>query len=279
MPSRFALSIALLPLVATAAPPPPAEPVPGGVAVIPLDIGGSELPVARFRGNRVMVLQHDGVWSAVIGIPLGSRRGHYKLHVDHGGHDQAITFLVEPKQYQEQHITLKNRHMVNPTAEDMKRIRSDHQVIHRALHHYSPLAEVPTRFTLPVSGRVSSTFGLRRFFNDQARKPHSGIDLAAPAGTPVLAPAAGRVSATGNFFFDGNTIFIDHGQGLVTMYAHLSAIAVKAGQTVKAGEVIGKVGMTGRATGPHLHWGVSLNDARVDPALFLTPEALAQLTP
>ena len=278
--ARLVLMVTLwsLAAVAGAVTPPQAEPVPGGIVVVPLGLTGDTLPIVRFRGNRVMVLRQSDGWEAVVGIPLGSRSGHYKLHIDHDGHDQAITFLVESKQYEEQHLTLKNRHMVNPSAEELKRIRHEHVVINRALRGFRPLQAVPTHFILPVIGRVSSTFGLRRFFNGQARKPHSGIDLAVPEGTPVQAPAAGSISTTGNFFFDGNTVFIDHGQGLVTMYCHLSEIDVKPGQEVQAGETIGKVGMTGRATGPHLHWGVSLNDARVDPTLFLAPDAIAQLT-
>lgn len=124
----------------------------------------------------------------------------------------------------------------------------------------------------PVRGRESSAFGLRRFFNGEERNPHSGLDVAMPTGTPVVAPAPGKVVLTGDFFFNGNSVFIDHGQGLITMVCHLHNIGVTEGTEVQAGDQIGTIGATGRATGPHLHWTVSLNNARIDPRLLLADD-------
>lgn len=269
--SFFTNSLYAIPLsIADATTLPKTNAVPGGIVIVDLELNSnktnSKTPVVFYKKKRVMVANNDGRWLGIVGIALTAKPGQHTLRIK--GHNKPISFTVKPKKYAEQHITIKDKRKVNPNAEDMKRIRRERVRINSALKHWADSDEVNTRFVLPVAGELSSPFGLRRFFNEQARKPHSGIDIAAPEGTLIQSPAAGKVIESGDFFFNGNSVFIDHGQGLVTMYCHMSNIKVKPGKMVAQGEMIGAVGQTGRVTGPHLHWSVSLNNARVDPALF-----------
>lgn len=241
--------------------------VPGGVAVV--HIKSQARPSGYYDNNRVMIIGNPGNWDAIIGLPLTTRPGHHKLLVKVGRERSVKYFSVTAKKYQESHITLKNKRLVNPTATDMVRIRREIKEIKAAKATWSNTAPKSIVLEQPISGIYSSPFGLRRFFNNQPRKPHSGLDIAAPEGTPIKAAADGKVVLTGKFFFDGNAVFIDHGEGLVTMYCHMHKIEVTPGEKVKRGEVIGLVGQTGRATGPHLHWSVILNKAMVNPVLFL----------
>lgn len=255
-------------------------PVPGGVVAVDLGPAQGTAPIVHYRGHRVMVLARAGHWQAIVGIPLGAKPGATSLRVQPaGGKTRRVDFVIHDKRYAEQRLTIKNRHLVDPSAADLSRIRRESKAIGAALATWRDAHSVPLHFNLPVKGILTSPFGLRRFYNGQARKPHSGIDIAAPEGTPIDAPAGGRVVATGNYFFNGNTVFIDHGQGLVTMYCHMSRIDVHPGEIVKRGQRIGAVGRTGRVTGPNLHWGVSLNDVRVDPELFIPAARFAELTP
>ena len=245
--------------------------VPGGVALIELPASASA-PRASFNGKPVMVLANGAGYAALVGLPLGLEPGTHKLRVRQpDGAEIEYPFPVQAKAYETQYLTIKNKRMVNPEKRDLERISREQRRIREALATWNDDSPDTLRFRLPVDGPLSSPFGLRRFFNQQPRKPHSGLDIAAAEGTPIRAPADGTVLDTGDFFFNGNTVFIDHGQGLVTMYCHLSRIDVQPGQQLRTGDVLGAVGKTGRVTGAHLHWGVSLNDARVDPTLFLEP--------
>ncbi|UTW08962.1 peptidoglycan DD-metalloendopeptidase family protein [Pseudomonas benzenivorans] len=241
------------------------QPVPGGVAVI--DLGpGTDAPRVRYQDRPVLVIHEDSQrWIAIVGLPLSVRPGNQQVEVD--GRTQS--FQVGSRHYAEQRITLNNPQQVNPNPANLKRIERELAEQTRAYRQFSPRQPSNLLFDRPVAGPLSSPFGLRRFFNGEERNPHSGLDFAAARGTPVKAPAAGRVILVGDYFFNGKTVFVDHGQGLISMFCHLSAIDVKLGEELPRGGVLGKVGATGRATGPHLHWNVSLNDARIDPAIFI----------
>ena len=264
--------------VRSATPSLPAESrVPGGIALIELGSTAAEPGQVFFNGHRTPVVRSGEIWTAVVGIPLdivpGPQAARFVRPDRQGTRDLA--FEVTPKLYAEQRLTVQDQRQVDPNEADLERIDREQARIDRALSIFSTDLTPPWQMTTPVPGRRSSSFGLRRFFNGQSRKPHSGMDIAAPTGTPIVNPAAGRVVEAGDFFFNGNTVFVDHGLGVVTMYCHLSRIDVKPGETIAAGRQLGLVGATGRVTGPHLHWGIGVNRAMVDPVLFLPPEAQA----
>ncbi len=242
--------------------------VPGGVKILRLDVTGPSMPYVEADGHRALVIQDGTAWVAVIGIPLSAPLGTRQVIVHGTNGRQTLEFSVGDKHYASQSLKVAPR-QVDLSAADLARFNQDRVRIGHALSRWTDAPPESLRLPQPVPGRRSSSFGSRRIFNGQSRNPHTGMDIAAPSGTPVLAPIAGTVIDTGNFFFDGNTVFIDHGRGLISMYCHLSSIDVEPGQRVAAGTRIGAVGMTGRATGPHLHWGLNLNGAWVDPELFL----------
>lgn len=242
--------------------------VPGGVAV--LTIGSTAARPRAWTGETpVLVVSTPFGWTAVVGIALSTSPGRQQLRVEQPGlPPQMLEYDVGPADYAEQRLTVKPG-KVELSASDLARHQRERAHQQQVIATLSDPAPAVLRFQLPTRGRRSSSFGLRRFFNGQPRNPHSGMDIAAPTGTPVAAPAAGRVIDVGDYFFNGNTVWIDHGGGLLSMMCHLDSTAVKVGDQLAVGDAVGRVGATGRATGPHLHWSVSLNRNMVDPALFL----------
>ena len=242
--------------------------VPGGIALLPL-ANYQQGTKVYFNNKRVAVYPYKDTWLAMAGIGLSNKPGDYAFSVKTAdGLTLNSKVTVNYKKYDEQHLTIKNKRKVNPNKEDNKRIAAESQRKKKAKKQYSEITP-DVDFIWPVTGRISSIFGLRRFFNEQERSPHSGLDIAADEGTPIQAAADGRVIDSGDFFFSGNMIYLDHGQGIISLYAHLSEISVKPGDVVKQGDIIGNVGQTGRVTGPHLHFAIITNQTLIDPVYML----------
>jgi len=246
--------------------------VPGGIIIITVAEIEEKRPEVFFNQSRVAVIADQKQWQALVGIPLSTKAGAHKITVSTEDNSHEIDFNVADKDYPAQHLTIKKKRMVTGFTEaDLKKINADTKAMTKAKSNWVNQA-VDTHFITPVDGRLSSLFGLKRFFNTIAKRPHNGLDIAAPTGTAIVAPASGKVIDTGNYYFNGNTVFLDHGQGLLSAYLHMNKIQVKPGQLVKQGDILGTVGETGRVTGPHLHWIVYLNKTPVDPALFISTD-------
>ena len=258
---RLQITITLIAfLLPMSAYPEPA--VPGGTYLWQLPEGASQV---SFQNKRVMRVDN----AALVGIPIGQATGLVALNYRIGTREFTHEFVIIEKAYTEQHITLTNKAMVNPPQHSLDRIREESARQRTLYNTFAEPADLGTGFAMPLQGITTSQYGHRRFFNGEPRSPHSGLDIAADQGTPVRAAGNAVITLADNLYFNGNTLFLDHGQGLITMYCHLSEILVSVGDSIVQGQEIGKVGATGRATGPHLHWSVSLNGNRVDPQLFM----------
>jgi len=248
------------------------SPVPGGVAIVKLgDATAPPVLDVRYEGRRVALVRSADAVYGVIGIALDAKPGMQRLHAAAGqGTVQLLFetgFEVKPKTYPVQHLTISERFLKLSEA-DQQRAEREAVLISAAQEHWS--AEPPASYMLdpPAKGRRSSNFGQGRVLNGVPSVPHAGIDIAINTGTPIVAAAPGKVINAGDYFYAGKSVFVDHGQGFITLYIHLSRIDVKEGDVLARGQQLGLSGATGRVTGPHLHSGVLLNGVYVDPELF-----------
>lgn len=265
--TRLSVTLATL-LAGSALASPPHTPVPGGIALIDLCSDRQPAPSAQWGEQPLAVVRDKGRWIALLGIPLDTLPGELEIRSFFGSTASDHSVTIRPHNYPEQRLTIKDQRKVDPDPDDLARIAREKAHTETIKAKFSK-DRPDTVLHAPADGRLSSRFGLRRIFNGQPRNPHNGLDFAAPTGAPVRAPAAGTVLDTGEYFFNGNTVFIDHGQGLISAYMHLSRIDVREGQRLARGDRIGAVGATGRSTGPHLHWTVILNNTAVNPELLL----------
>jgi murein DD-endopeptidase MepM/ murein hydrolase activator NlpD len=271
MTRRVNFTCVLLILCGAAQALPHHSPWPGGIAVVP--IAGESRPVVTVNAKPALVVRAGDEWVAIIGIPLDQDDTEPLLATitRPGDTTDRITIELQAADYRVQRLNV-DRKYVEPDQASLERIFAERKIIDGALGNWRTHEPTAVSLQTPVPGRRSSSFGSRRIFNDQPRSPHKGMDIAANSGTPVLAPRGGVVSATGDYYFNGNTVILDHGQGFVSLYCHLSEIDVVEGQEVLPGELLGKVGATGRVTGPHLHFATYLNSTAVDPALLIQPD-------
>lgn len=272
--TQYCLAFLCLSHLTWAAALPENHSVNGGLTIIPVEV--KKKPEAYYQNKRIPVLESRNAnqWLLVVAIPLSNRDTIQYLDIK-SPYKAVVPFQVSEKFYNTQSLHIKDLSKVDPQPADQVRIEQEVKKLNQIYARFSDTNPFEKEFTPPLKGAISSMFGLRRLYNNQPRDPHSGLDIAASEGQPVYAVNKGVVAETGDYFFTGNTVIIDHGMGVFSLYAHLSRIDVNVGQTIEQGEEVGLVGMTGRVTGPHLHWTMIVNQTLVDPLLFVPIRQIA----
>lgn len=242
--------------------------VNGGLTIIPVDI--KRQPSVYFGQEKIAVVasNNNNQWLLIVGIPLDNTQSVLQLTMTQPMKG-SIPFHVSDKFYATQHIKLGDNRKADPYEQDRQRISQEAKEMAEIYAVFTPTNPFRQAFHAPAHGPVSSLFGLKRVYNNHPQAPHSGLDIAAPENSAVNVAAKGKVTAIRDYFFTGNTVIVDHGMGVFSLYAHLKEIKVKEGQDLKQGDEVGTVGQTGRATGPHLHWSMIVNQTLVDPLLFV----------
>ncbi len=251
----------------------------GGLALLHLSLPGKGGPIeTAFKGGRAVLIRtgKESAW-AIVAADLETEPGTYYITFRQGSDEISTSVRIVSGDFGTSRIRLPSK-MVEFDDKTLARIGREKERLRAVFASSAPEKLWQRPFIMPLRGRISGEFGERRILNGSPRSPHGGLDIAAPAGTPVRAAAGGRVAFTGKFFFYGNFVVIDHGLGIFTLYAHLDSILVREGEPVRGGRTIGLVGSTGRATGPHLHFAVTIGGVRVSPGeLIAVTERLGRL--
>lgn len=249
--------------------------VPGGMAVIKLPEQYSKQerpPKILFKNEQVALarLLDKGrlSWYAIVGLPLTIELGEHDIEILENKQLKKISFQIKDKIYPEEKLFFKRSEHVKPNPELSARIEREAAHLNNVFSQWTDARLDDFTLTRPVKGRISSEYGKKRLINNELKSRHRGIDIAAPTGTPITVAKKGKVVDVGDYFYTGNTVIVDHGQGFKTIYCHLDSVSVNQGDFLEEQKIIGTVGQTGRATGAHLHFGVSLNNTRVSPDLF-----------
>ncbi len=242
---------------------------PGEVVLVTVQApDGAAVSIHAFNHDWPGYADGAGRWRALVGIDLDVKPGRYDMTVRAGDGTLHRTLVVQARAFPTRRLTV-DPNLVHPPPEMQARVEQEARQLHEIWDHPAEKRLWSGPFERPVPDEANSAFGTRSIYNGEPRPPHTGADFLSPSGRPVKAPGAGRIAYAAPMYFTGNTVILDHGLGLFSLFAHLSEIDVKAGDAVAAGDVVGKVGATGRVTGPHLHWTVRLNNARVDPLSLL----------
>jgi murein DD-endopeptidase MepM/ murein hydrolase activator NlpD len=244
---------------------------PGSVVVLTIDTG-DPVPALRARafGRELAPYRADaGTWQVLVGIDMDVKPGAYPVEIEaRPGTRTLYSLAVKPRRFPTRRLKV-DPDLVNPPPQEMERIARESRQLRQLWDAPASARIWEGPFVPPVPDAPNSSFGTRSIYNGEPRSPHSGTDFPSPAGRPIKAPNAGRVVLAGPLYFTGGTVVIDHGLGVLSLFAHLSSIGVREGDLVQTGDVIGEVGATGRVTGPHLHWAVRVGGARVDPLSLL----------
>ena len=283
--SRLFRSAGLLVLALGCASPAPASQVPNeppkpslsvtetsDASVVFVRVPGAEgtgTPVVKFLEKTIPLYSVEGGWEGVVPIPYLQPSGEARIEVSApGGAPVSLPVLIKQNTYKSEKLTV-DPGKVKPKKKDLERIKKEGGMIKRVYRTLTPKKYWTGNFVLPVQSEFTSPYGTKRTYNGMMTGSHQGVDLRAPTGTPIYSPAPGRVAFVYNMFLTGHTIVLDHGYGLFTVYAHLSRTDVKEGQEIPTQHLLGLAGATGRVSGPHLHWGATIHDVKVNPQSLL----------